>query len=358
MQISNLMFFSSTDSIRLSIPDPLTADWLNRALQEQGILQEGNVLWIHQKQALTHHHSRILYLNVRFSSDAFPALPQNLVIKIRHRFEGQPEGAFYQLARQLERDSLLPALSGMAEWDSGETMLLLEDLQTHYRLAVSGNQVLTGGQWSPEKRLLSHMLQTLACFHADWWEAPELVSRPDVFSKGGWWGRDSHFLDDQAGKANELRHFLSTVTLDSAIIDTLNNSINLIPELNDRLKQQPKTCVTGDCFPWHFFIERYNASVKIFDLEFVGVNSPAHDLVSLLTYWQGNTEQALKDYHQRLLICGVNNYQYKDLLRDIRLLIHAHTLLSMRDHQRGCSPSLWMNRLNGLQRLLDSLPAC
>ena len=333
------------------IPETITGDWLLDKVKSVLSFQDAPLVQINVTRELKHHHSRILFFQAIYASEFTQGYPVRWIAKIRTDHEGMAEGAFYQLAQEQGRTSALPELGGFIQLEEGVSLLLLKNMQQDYRQLVSDQQIFKKGQWQPAMPVLKGAIAELARFHAAWWNSDLLQSRSDVFSQGGWWGRDQTFASDQDKRQQQVEQFLYAQKPSPECRHLLEQSVDLLPTIEARLNTQPLTCVHGDCYPWHFFISRTDQSIKLLDLEFVGANSPAHDLVALLMFWRGDVEAVLLGYFRVLEQFGVAGYSMEQLQKDCTLAIAGHAFMVVQDWLRGCDQRLWKNKLKGLVRL-------
>ena len=337
------MFFNGSSSQETFVPEIITKDWLDDLLREQNTLTSGRVTSVVLKHRYLHHHSDILFLKVNYSSDADARLPNEWILKIRTHFEGESEIRFYQQAAQSGRQNFLPKAGAFKSWPSGESVLLLDSLKATHRLMATDEQVFNQQGWRPTGATLNQLIKTLACFHSGWWNQPELAALKNT----PWDYDDIIFRDVPAFKMKAEPEALLVELVDRAITD--------LPGFLERANETPITLTHGDCFPWHFFLERTGEGIKLFDFEFSAAHSPAYDLISLLSYWHGNYLKVFRQYHEILVLEQVNDYGFDELLMDIELAVAAHVLRSVQDWQRGCSEALWKNKMMGLLQMLQAV---
>lgn len=337
------MFFKPSPSHNRFVPEIITKDWLNDLLGEQNTLTSGSVTSVVLKRRFVHHHSDILFLQAQNSCDIEPNLPEHWVLKIRTHFEGTSEVQFYQQAALSQKQEHLSRAGAFKLWDSGESVLLLENLQHTHKLVVTDNQVFNQFGWRPTCAVLEQLIQAIALFHGRWWNAPELSS----LSFSPW------NYEDILNRS--LVHFKAKERPDDAVTALLEQAVHDISLFQHRTDQSQVTLVHGDCFPWHFFLGREGGDVKLFDFEFAMVHSPAYDLVSLLSYWQGDYLKWVRRYHDALVSAQVTDYSFNHLLADIKLAVSAHTLRVIFDWHRGCSEALWKPRLGGVLKILQAV---
>ena len=349
------MFFNPGKETEVQVPETITGEWLLSRLKDELSFSGAPLENIVVTRELRHHHSRIVFFQAIYASDYIHGYPVRWMAKIRTDNEGLAEGAFYQLARKKGMTVALTEFGGLIPLGESSSMLLLKNMQHDYRLLVSSEQVFTSEYWQPTPKAIEGVLAKLARFHARWWDNKLLRNNPDIFSKGAWWGRDEQFVENESERRHQAKAFLQAHKDEPDVDVFINESLENLSNIRKRLNRESVTCVHGDCYPWHFFVSRLDQTVKLFDLEFVGYNTPAHDLVSLLAYWRGDLDQVMKQYCQSLKKYGVENYGLSQLKDDMRLAIYGHALITIQDWQRGCSPALWNNKFKGLLRLKSML---
>lgn len=335
------MFFKEPHSPKIFVPEIITKEWLDDLLREQNTLTSGSVSSVVLKRRFVHHHSDILFLQVHYSSNTEPKLPEHWVLKIRTHSEGVPEVRFYQQATSSKKHEYLPRAGAFKFWNSGESVLLLESLQNTHKLVVTDNQVFNQLGWRPTYAVLQQLIKTIARFHACWWNTPELSSL-----KSQPWDYDD-ILN------HNVSPFKNKEQPGDAVMELLERAVRDIPLFVKRAEESQVTLVHGDCFPWHFFLGRAEEDVKLFDFEFSMVHSPAYDLVSLISYWQGDYLKWFRQYHYVLISEQIMDYGFDELLADIKLAIAAHTLRTVFDWHRGCSTALWKTKLTGLTKMYE-----
>ena len=337
------MFFKKAGSADTFVPEIITKDWLNDLLQEHCTLTTGSVASVVLKRRFLHHHSDILFLKVNYSPDADARLPEEWVLKVRTHFEGEAEIRFYQQAVQANRLNFLPRAGAFKAWPSGESVLLLESLKASHRLVVTDELVFNQRGWRPTSAMLRQLITTLAHFHSEWWNQPELKAL-----------YNNHQDYDEI-LARDVPAFKMKAGQDTLLEELVDRAVADIPGFIKRANEMPVTLIHGDCFPWHFFQGRSGEDVKLFDFEFSMIHSPAYDLVSLLSYWRGNYSRWFRQYHEALVSQQITGYSFEQLLEDINLAIAAHASRAVFDWHRGCSSALWQIKLTSLAKMSVAL---
>ena len=337
------MFFKDAPSAKTFVPEIITKDWLNDLLREQNTLTAGKVNSVVLRRRFLHHHSDLLFLQVNYSSDVDHRFPDQWVLKVRTHHEGDTEVRFYHQAAEANRLDFLPRAGAFKSWPSGESVLLLESLKGTHRLVVTDDQVFSQQGWRPTGGILQQLINTLARFHACWWNQSELETM-----KSQPWDYDDILIKN-------VPSFKNSVQSETHLMELVNDAIANIPLFLKRAEVSPVTLIHGDCFPWHFFRGREGDDMKLFDFEFSTVHSPAYDLVSLLCYWHGDCLKAFRKYYDVLVAGQVSDYRFEELLDDIRLAVAAHTLRAVQDWHRGCSDALWRNKMVGLLQMLKAV---
>lgn len=333
------MFFNKSSVSQSYVPEIITRNWLNDLLWEQGVLTEGRVSSVVLKRRFQHHHSNILFLHTGYSSDVVARLPNQWVLKIRTHSEGIVETEFFRQAVHSQRLNFLPSPGAYKSWDSGESVVLLENLKNTHKLVVTDQQVFNQCGWRPIRAVLELLVRALAQFHACWWNQPELehlrIRSPDY---------------DQ-NIATKMQLFKHQMHQEPELVKGVEWAKANVSQFFQRGSKSPVTLVHGDCYPWHFFLGRTENDVRLFDFEFAAVHSPAYDLVSLLSYWQGDYKRVFRQYHEHLVSEKIAGYEFDALMSDVKIAIAAHIIRSVQEWHRECSEALWKVKLNNLLQM-------
>ncbi len=152
---------------------PTTPAELSYALTAAGSLRQGAIVRISITERINTGISNLWFLEVEYSTDSSPKLPDRLVLKWPVEQSpaperGGPELMFYrELAPSLSSPPMVHCLA-TAPPGSEEQWLILEDLRsTHF-----------SPPWPqrPDNKSAREAVAVLARFHAHWWEAPALGS--------------------------------------------------------------------------------------------------------------------------------------------------------------------------------------
>lgn len=162
----------------------MTPNALTKLLYQEKALQRGYVLEVHIDENKA-FHSQIQHLQVSYSPDAAPQLPAELVLKKNVQADwakeaGHAEVAFYKLIAAQNADRfpmVIPYVAGTYDEQTGDSLLLIQDMSaTHHppvARRLTAEQITTLDE-APSDRTLYQIVETLAAFHAAWWEHPQL----------------------------------------------------------------------------------------------------------------------------------------------------------------------------------------
>src|SRR5258708_6873016 len=161
----------------------MAPDELAVMLYQSGALQKGSVTGI-QATENEAFNSHVQHLRVSYSPDAVPLMPQALVIKQNvptdwGREDGRREVAFYRLVAQKAEHFPMIIPHFMAAYDEStrDSLLLLQDLSATHHLPITRQQQIQL-EGMPAETTLQQIVETLAAFHATWWEHPQLGTYP------------------------------------------------------------------------------------------------------------------------------------------------------------------------------------
>jgi hypothetical protein len=173
---------------------------LTAGLRAAGVLPCGAVTAVDCRPNAA-FNSFTTHLTVIYSADAPSSAPRRLLLK-RSRPEawaikaGAREAAFYRLAmtRRVELPMIVSCYAAAYDERVGSSYVLLADLSESHRASLTRDQQLAAGENVPPEEVSERVVETLARFHAAWWEHPLLGSgaatvgqvHPDRQSHEGW----------------------------------------------------------------------------------------------------------------------------------------------------------------------------
>jgi hypothetical protein len=134
---------------------------------------------------------------VSYSPDAAPVLPSALVVKRNvptdwGREAGRDEVAFYRFAAQhAERlPMIIPHFVATYDEETEDSLLILQDLSATHQSPVLRQQQIDQTD-IPADATLYQVVETLAAFHAVWWEHPQLGTYPLAMDRN--FDEEGHF---------------------------------------------------------------------------------------------------------------------------------------------------------------------
>lgn len=319
--------------------DQATPEWLTLRLQAAGVLQYGEVISVRISPNAA-FNSRAAHLDLQYSIDAPTTAPARVFLKLKGEHDGELEVKFYTLCEEFHHRLPMMVRRWAAVYDeeSGNSYCLLDDVSTTHRSPVSREDVLAGNG-IPTASSLEQIIDILAAFHAFWWEHANIGRINGPFEIRHWFRDDAYYQALVARREQQYDRFLS---LESSwfphhlrhIYDTAIGQLPGLWEkyLRHRMLDRTKITLThGDCYFSQFLvpIDPDCQSAYMIDFDSVSGNLGAYDLAYLLpTFWtasqrrEANRESTLlQRYHQQLLLHGVHDYAWEDLLLDYRLMV-------------------------------------
>ncbi|GCE28274.1 aminoglycoside phosphotransferase [Dictyobacter alpinus] len=357
----------------------MTPDELTTLLYQAGVLQDGRAVEVQvtENEAFNSH---VQHLVVTYSMDTMPQLPSALVVKRNvqadwGREDGRREVEFYRLIdRQAERlPMLIPHF--VAEYDQAteNSVLLLQDLSATHQPPITRQQQIYGS-YMPDEALLGQIVETLAAFHATWWDDPQLGTYPLVL--------DTIFQDEGHFRAycqECQQNWQSLLTAEENwlpldVVHDINEIQRLLPALWERSLshrfpgRQHLTVTHNDAYLANFLVPRTGQAGSIYLLDwqspYAGIG--AYDLVIMCaSFWTSAQRHEndreinlLRRYFTTLQASGIIDYSWDQLLEDYRLMILVFLQVAIWDQTNGSSRSYWWPKLQCLlnaARDLDSL---
>jgi hypothetical protein len=137
-------------------------------------------------------NSQTGHLLVCYSADAVPQLPTHLILKLNvqtawGREAGRDEVRFYQnLATFPDHPSVIPPCLATAYDEASEdSYLIMQDLSLTHRHPITRDQTIGLIESVPTAEDMTACVDTLAHFHAYWWNHPLMLSS-DHYTVGYW----------------------------------------------------------------------------------------------------------------------------------------------------------------------------
>jgi Ecdysteroid kinase-like family len=327
--------------------DEITPEWLTTRLREQGHLLRGEVTGVSLKHSRT-FFSDIYRLEVSHSTDTQPILPSKLLLKIPLPDNqaalnmGRDEVAVYRaLWDAMDDPPVVRCFDSVYSSASHRSHLLLADLSdTHFQTEVPV---------PPTWRHCELCVETLAQFHAFWWEHTDLgTTMGELFSEASL-GELGSLLK------RALSDFIEFMgdRLSVARRRAYEHAIALLPGFWNRrlVSVKGNTLIHGDAHLWNFLhpkdVEKGRA--YLIDLAISNrIRPPTNDLAYMMALqWFPERralmeENLLRHYHAALLARGVADYSWEDCLLDYRYSIITHLFTPVLQwHSKQVPATVW-----------------
>ena len=347
----------------------MTPNELTTLLYQADALQQGSVIEV-QTTENEAFNSHVQHLKVSYSPDAVPQVPTELVLKKNvptewGREAGRSEVAFYQLiAQDAQRfPMIIPHVVATYDEQTGDSLLLLQDLSATHHLPITRQQQIQH-EVMPAETTLHQIVETLATFHAAWWEHPQLGTYPIEL--------DADFQDEAHFRAYCLemnQNWQSCLAaegnwLPQDVVYDISEMIRLLPGAWERYlaKRFPThhqlTFLHTDAYLANFLVPRTDEGGIVYMMDWQGPNIGigVFDLVMMCaSFWTSaqrqenkREETMLRRYLATLHAHGVTNYTWDQLLEDYRLMILIFLQVAIWDQTNGSLRSYWWPKLQCL----------
>jgi thiamine kinase-like enzyme len=303
--------------------EQITPGWLTKRLWQNGHLTRGEV----SKLSLNYFKtifSHIYRLEPTYSTDAVPALPSKLLLKIPFPDNdtslkmGKDEVAVYQaITRAMSNPPTVRCFDAVYLPESRGSYLLLEDLSdTHYHSETP---------LPPSERHYELCVEALAHFHAFWWEHPDLGTKiGELFDAISLHELIAQLKDALSGFIDFLGDRLSPLRRRA-----YENAIAFVARFwGHRLTSVKRnTLIHGDAHHWNFLHpkETKRGRALLIDLATSNrIRPPTNDLAYMMALQWFPERRAimerslLRHYHAALLSRGVKDYSWEDCWLDYR----------------------------------------
>ncbi|CAN5565792.1 phosphotransferase [soil metagenome] len=359
----------------MPIDDSPTPGWLTDVLQQAGVLQHGAVTKIEQ-QTSDAFNSQLAFLHLDYSADARSTdvgstLPTRMVLKRNVASDwgveaGVEEVKFYKLVATLSDHPPVMPHCYAAGFDeaSGNSYLLLQDLSASHAPPVTRNQQINLVDAMPAPAHLESVIDTLAQFHAYWWQHLQLASeRLSV----GYWSRNAERFGLYLQRRQ--RSWDSLIAgegdwLPADIRSLYEQMLTRLPAhwehyLEPRFRTQTHlTVIHGDAYFSNFLCPKQGQAGATYwlDWQSPAVDLAGYDLVNLMaTFWTpaqrhgaGREQKLLEQYYNTLCAHGVTGYTWEDLLTDYRSGLICWLLMPVQDRYGGAGKTYWWPKMQCL----------
>ncbi len=346
---------------------PITAAWLTAVLRDSGALPHGAVVSV-TPRANAAFNSAALHLDLTYTPDAPATAPARLFLKRNiaadwARASGQSEVGFYHLVapHAAHLPMIVPCLAAAYDDDTHDSFCLLLDVSSSHSAPVTRDDLLAS-QGVPSDAHLEAIVDTVAGFHAYWWQHPALGT--GAAETTPWYRDAAHFHAHVERRQREWSAFIadegSWLSADlrllcERVVDHLAGLWD--PYLAPRVATHANlTLCHGDCYLSQFLCPRGDPTAGptyLIDWQGAGADFAAFDLVHLFAFFwtpaqrheHAREERLLRRYHERLMAHGVRDYAWDDLLADYRLLLTILLLYPIWDQTNGSRRDYWWPKL-------------
>ncbi|MBV9960123.1 MAG: phosphotransferase [Acidobacteria bacterium] len=330
--------------------EQLTPEWLTERLRRRGHLARGRVARLSHKSFGT-FFSQIYRLEVLYSNDAAPALPNSLLLKVPFAENeaalkmGLDEVEIYQaLTATMADPPVVRCFDSVLSQTSQKSHLLLEDLsETHFQPELPV---------PPSLRHCELCVETLAQFHAFWWNHPGLGTERGVLL-------DAAALEKIVSRNRQaLSGFVEFLgdRLSKERRIACEEALAFLPAFWERrlMSVERNTLIHGDAHLWNFLHPKDVEHGRAYLIDLATTNRirpPTNDLAYMMALQWFPARRALMEesllghYHRALLSHGVTGYSWEDCLLDYRYSVMTHLFTPVQQWDSKQIPAMvwWHN---------------
>jgi Ser/Thr protein kinase RdoA (MazF antagonist) len=323
----------------------LTPAWLTEQMGKRGILTVGEVATVEERPLpLNSGAAQFCCLDIGYTGGGADG-PRQCLMKV-----GRPEReswnlrelAFYDVVGDgPHHSSVVDCYGAHHDASSRRTFLLLED--------HGGSRHMTQYPVPPDLSACERAVDTLASFHAAWWENPLFAdSRFDPWSE-----ERARSINEQVFRP-AAEDFLVQISdrlsaRRRALLSRYADRFASI--LGPRFGDGGLTLVHEDAHLWNFLIpDDPNAQVHIVDWQMWDVDLPVWDLVYMVAlHWfperRARYERPLLDRYLHGLQSAGIDFSRQRLMEDYRLMVLRSLCVPILGHAWGIPADIWWNHL-------------
>lgn len=353
----------------------LSPEWLTQTLQQAGVLPQGYVATVQERKNAA-FNSHMLHLTLSYSEDAPSTAPRFLVYKTNLQTQwakeaGRAEVAFYRQVGALPDHPRITVPCYAAEYDpsTGDSYLLLLDFSDTHHAPLTRDQQLTPGDNLPTDADAAAVVDTLARFHAYWWEHPRLGT--ETFAIAHWFQDDESYIGYMQKRSTAFHELMIAESdwFPAEAAEVYESVLAGMPHLWERY-WRPRiatlrhlTLTHGDSYFANFLCPDDGETHNTYLIDWQSPETlwAASDLANLMaTFWtweqreeNRREERLLHRYHEGLKAAGVIGYGWDDLVRDYRLAIIDWLLVPLQDRRDGSRKEYWWHKMQCLIKAFE-----
>jgi len=345
----------------ITTEEQITPGWLTDILRRNGHLVQGGVIAL-DKECFKTLFSLFYRIEAQYSNDAIPALPSKMLLKLplpdneASLKMGKDEVFVYNtLTKAMNDPPVVPFFDAVYSPDSQRWQILMGDMSnSHFQPELP---------IPPSGRHCELCVETLAQFHAFWWEHPSL-------------GVEIGKLFDKESLA-ELEEFVRKGL--SAFIDALGDRLspNRRKACEETMEFLPtfwasrltsivrNTLIHGDAHTWNFLHPKDTKNGRAYLIDLATSNRirpPTNDLAYMMALqWYPERralmeESLLRRYHSTLLSHGVKGYTWEDCQLDYRYSVMNHLFTPVLQRHGGQIPTaVWWHNFERISEAYKDL---
>jgi hypothetical protein len=229
---------------------------------------------------------------------------------------------------------------------------------------MTRDQQLRAGENVPPAATIERVIETLARFHAAWWQHPLLGSGP--LGIGRWYRDEAGWALYMGRRATAWANLIAAegAWLPADLRRLYEDVLARVPGFWERYLV-PRlrtftgiTVIHGDAYFANFLcpIDPVAGQTYLIDWQSPEAHLGAGDLVNMIaTFWtpeqrhqNGREERMLRHYHTVLQASGVGDYTWDDLRLDYRLALIEWLLQPLQDRQDGAPQDYWWPKMQCL----------
>lgn len=348
----------------------ITPAWLTAVLRQSGILGTGEVVDVAMRKTGA-FNSQTSHLALHYSDDAPDELPAQLVLKRNIESEWGVEGGadevhFYNVIAALPDHPavIIPCYAAAYDETSSNSYLLLQDMSATHAPPVTRDQQISIVEAVPLDAYIEAVIDTLAQFHAYWWEHPLLDT--NTFDIGYWSRNADRFEQYLQRRTTSWKNLISNegAWFPDDMLRLYENVLAHLPNywqryLEPRFRTKRGLTLThGDAYFANFLCPKNpgTGATYLLDWQSPGFDIGGYDLVNLCaTFWtpeqrhqEQREEKILRRYYNVLKARGVNNYSWVDLVTDYKHGLIFWLLMPVQDRYGGSVKDYWWPKMQCL----------
>ncbi|NOR44813.1 MAG: DUF1679 domain-containing protein [Candidatus Delongbacteria bacterium] len=337
----------------------VTPEYLTKILLKNGHIKQGCVESLSIRKDIVGVNSNSAHFEIKYSSDSKGEKNTKFFIKL-DKNDNEAKFYIYLAENEINLDVIIKCYYADFDNKAKSSILIFKDYADIHEPPIDLAAFVPRFNVPNDDKYFG-MIESLAEFHAHWWEDNSLYKQDSIFNSEMWNNDTRKVIKEWAEDCRKDWNKFLTVEknwLPKETISLFDNAIDNFEFVWKKyfhsrvLEKKHYTLINGDSYFQQFLClsKESKEKTKLIDFQDVHINNPARDLIHLIIkklnpaqrYYKNREQKLLKHYHKTLKRFGVVNYSFEQLMIDYRVELSFILFFSLWDYSyQGSDDPYW-----------------